>query len=106
MIASGLFHRNSLAAVLHLEMLVGAREEQGALYFVTVTCLQDNMDGIFCPEEDEPGKHSGKKRSGSLVTAMTKKLQGLSLLKGDLAFFICGKEELAILDQKRRELAR
>ena len=44
--------------------------------------------------------------SDSRVTAMTKKLQGLSLLKGDLAFFIRGKEELAILDQKRRELAR
>ena len=87
-------------------MLVGAREEQGAVYFVTVTCLQNNMDGIFCPEENELGKHSGKKRSDSLVTAMTKKLQGLSLLKGDLAFFICGKEELAILDQKGRELAR
>ena len=87
-------------------MLVGAREEQGALYFVTVTCLQDNMDGIFCPEENELGKLSGKKRSDPRVTAMTKKLQGLSLLKGDLAFFICGKEELAILDQKGRELAR
>ena len=86
-------------------MSVGAGEEQGALYFVTVTCLQDNMDGIFCPEENWPGKHSGKKRSDSLVTAMTKKLQGLSLLKGDLAFFIRGKEELAILDQKRWELA-
>ena len=87
-------------------MLVGAREEQGAVYFVTVTCLQDNMDDIFCPEENELGKLSGKKRSDSLVTAMTKKLQGLSLLKGDLAFFIRGKEELAILDQKGRELAR
>ena len=106
MIASGLFHRNSLAAALHLEVLVSAREEQGALYFVTVTCLQNNMDGIFCPEENEPGKHSGKKRSDSRVTAMTKKLQGVSLLKGDLAFFVRGKEELAILDQKRRELAR
>ena len=87
-------------------MLVGARQEQGAVYFVTVTCLQNNMDDIFCPEENEPVKHSGKKKSDSLVTAMTKKLQGLSLLKGDLAFFICGKEELAILDQKGRELAR
>ena len=106
MIASGLFDRNSLATGLHLEMSVGAGEEQGALYFVTVTRLQDNMDGIFCPEEDELGKLSGKKRSDSRVTAMTKKLQGLSLLKGDLAFFILRKEELAILDKKRRELAR
>ena len=73
---------------------------------MTVTRLQNNMDGIFCPEENEPGKLSGKKRNDSRVTVMTKKLQGLSLLKGDLAFFICGKEELAILDQKRRELAR
>ena len=87
-------------------MLVSAGEEQGALYFVTVTRLQDNMDGIFCPEENEPGKLSGKKRSDSRVTAMTKKLQGIFLLKGDFAFFIRGKEELAILDQKRRELAR
>ena len=68
MIASGLFHRNSLATVLHLEMLVGTREEQGALYFVTVTRLQDNMDDIFCPEENEPVKHSGKKKSDSLVS--------------------------------------
>ena len=44
--------------------------------------------------------------SDSRVTAMTKKLQGLSLLKGDFAFFVRGKEELAILDQKRLELAR
>ena len=87
-------------------MLVGAREEQGALYFVTVTRLQDNMDDIFCPEENELGKLSGKKRSDPRVTAMTKKLQGLSLLKGDLAFFILRKEELAILDQKRWEWAR
>ena len=39
------------------------------------------------------------------VTAVTQKLQGFSFCKGQLTLFIGGKDKVAILDEKRRELA-
>ena len=48
--ARGLLDGDSLATVLHLEVVVGAGDEQGALDPVAVTFFQNHVDLILCPD--------------------------------------------------------
>ena len=50
MVARCFLNGDSLATVLHLEMLVGAGDKQGALNPVTISFLKNDVEDVLCPD--------------------------------------------------------